>query len=58
MVQAATLSGLADQLGHSRRQAAPNAQSPLGGSLAVDRRLRALAMGVTVATGRFWLAMP
>ena len=38
---------------HVHRQAAFSNQLPLEGPLAVDRRLRALAMGVTVATGRF-----
>ena len=38
---------------HVHRQAVFNAQSSLEGPLAVERRRRALAMGVTVATGRF-----
>ncbi len=38
---------------HVHRQAAFNDQSPLEGPLAGKRRLLVLAIGVTVATGRF-----
>jgi len=38
---------------HVHRQAAFNDQSPLEGPLAGERRLLVLAIGVTVATGRF-----